>query len=183
MTLGSNTSGHLFDTTFTTDGVLYSAANGVITSTSAGNSGEVLTSNGTGVAPTFQAGGGGTGPIINQISSTIDFKTVATTTIFTPTVGQRFITLSCTIIYDIAVGANQDSLTTLGNNATSYDNWNNGFTNPDNLTTQYFMAFPLAAPGPVPVFTSTLPPVFNVQSGDTGTTVMGRVILTGYYIT
>ncbi len=55
MTLGSNTSGHLFDTSFTTDGVLYSAANGVITSTSAGTAGQVMTSNGAGVAPTYQA--------------------------------------------------------------------------------------------------------------------------------
>jgi hypothetical protein len=57
--LGSNTSGHLFDTSFTTDGVLYSDANGVITSTAAGNAGQVLTSNGAGVAPTYQAAGGG----------------------------------------------------------------------------------------------------------------------------
>ena len=55
MTIGSNTSGHLFDTTFNTDGVLYSAANGVITSTSVGSATQVLTSNGSGSAPTFQA--------------------------------------------------------------------------------------------------------------------------------
>ena len=59
MVLGSNSSGHLFDTTFTTDGVLYSAVSGVITSTAAGNAGQVLTSNGPGVAPTYQAAGGG----------------------------------------------------------------------------------------------------------------------------
>jgi len=33
--LGSNTSGHFFDTSFTTNGMLYSAANGVITSSTA----------------------------------------------------------------------------------------------------------------------------------------------------
>jgi hypothetical protein len=54
MTLGSNTSGHLFDTSFTTNGVLYSANSGVITSTSAGTATYVLTSNGSGSAPTFQ---------------------------------------------------------------------------------------------------------------------------------
>jgi hypothetical protein len=59
MVLGSNTSGHLFDTSFTADGVLYSDASGVITSTSAGTAGQVLTSNGAGVAPTYQAAGGG----------------------------------------------------------------------------------------------------------------------------
>lgn len=64
MTLGSNTSGHLFDTSFTTNGVLYSAASGVVTSTTAGTATHVLTSNGSGSAPTFQAvtSGNITGP-------------------------------------------------------------------------------------------------------------------------
>jgi hypothetical protein len=44
MPLGSNTSGHLFDTTFTTNGILYSAASGVATSTASANSGVVVTS-------------------------------------------------------------------------------------------------------------------------------------------
>lgn len=42
MPLGSNTSGHLFDTTFTTNGPLYSAASGVVTSAAAGSAGQVL---------------------------------------------------------------------------------------------------------------------------------------------
>jgi len=57
-TVGSNTSGHLFDTSFTTNGVLYSDASGVITSTTAGTSGQVLTSNGSGSAPTYQPASG-----------------------------------------------------------------------------------------------------------------------------
>lgn len=55
MTIGTNAAGHFFDTTFTTNGVLYSAAAGVITSTAAGTAGEVLTSNGAGSAPTYQS--------------------------------------------------------------------------------------------------------------------------------
>ncbi len=39
---------------FTTDGVLYSLASGVLASTAAGTAGQVLTSNGAGVAPTYQ---------------------------------------------------------------------------------------------------------------------------------
>lgn len=62
MVLGSNTSGHLFDTTFTADGILYADGSGVVTSTTAGTAGQVLTSNGPGVAPTYQAGGGGFSP-------------------------------------------------------------------------------------------------------------------------
>ena len=55
MTLGSNTSGHLFDTTFTTNGVLHSAASGVITSTAAGTTGNILISQGAGAAPIYSS--------------------------------------------------------------------------------------------------------------------------------
>jgi C1q domain len=63
MVLGNNASGHLFDTSFTADGILYADASGVVTSTAAGTSGQVMTSNGAGVAPTYQtsAAGGATG--------------------------------------------------------------------------------------------------------------------------
>jgi hypothetical protein len=44
MPLENNTSGHLFDTTFTTNGTLYSASSGVVTSAATGNSGEIWTS-------------------------------------------------------------------------------------------------------------------------------------------
>jgi len=55
MTIGSNTSGHFFDTSLTTNGVVYSQASGVLASTAAGTSTHVLTSNGAGSAPTYQA--------------------------------------------------------------------------------------------------------------------------------
>lgn len=59
MTVGTNSSGHFFDTTLNADGVLYSDSSGVISSTTVGTSGQVLTSNGVGVAPTFQAASSG----------------------------------------------------------------------------------------------------------------------------
>jgi hypothetical protein len=52
MVLGSN-NGHLFDTTFTTEGVLYSAAGGVVTSTAAGTAGQVFQSAGAASPPTY----------------------------------------------------------------------------------------------------------------------------------
>lgn len=61
MPIGNNTSSHIFDTTFNANGILYSDASGVITSTAVGSATQVLTSNGAGVAPTFQAAGGGGG--------------------------------------------------------------------------------------------------------------------------
>jgi hypothetical protein len=53
MPLGSNTSGHIFDTTFTSEGVLYSDSSGVITSTSAGSSGQILQSTGNATPPAY----------------------------------------------------------------------------------------------------------------------------------
>lgn len=53
MVLGNNSSGHLFDTSFTTEGVLYSAASGVITSTAAGTAGQMLQSAGNASPPAY----------------------------------------------------------------------------------------------------------------------------------
>lgn len=54
MTIGSNTSGHYFDTTLNADGVLYSDGSGVINSTTVGTAGQFLISNGAGTPPSFQ---------------------------------------------------------------------------------------------------------------------------------
>lgn len=53
MTVGTNASAHLYDTTFNTNGALYSAASGVVTSTSAGAAGTVFA--GSAGAPSFTA--------------------------------------------------------------------------------------------------------------------------------
>jgi len=67
MTLGSNTSGHLFDTSFTTNGVIYSAASGVMTSVAAGTTGQVLSGN-TGSAPSWATAA--LGDVVGPASST-----------------------------------------------------------------------------------------------------------------
>jgi hypothetical protein len=85
MTLGSNSSGHLFDTTFNTDGVLYSDSNGVITSTSVGSATQVLTSNGTGNAPTFQAVTGGiSGPGSSTSNGVATWNGIGGTALLSP---------------------------------------------------------------------------------------------------
>ena len=74
----SGTSGTSFPGTITasgltnTNGVLYAGASGLISNTTVGTVGQVLTSNGSGNAPTFQAGGIGglTPPLITQKTAT-----------------------------------------------------------------------------------------------------------------
>lgn len=89
MVLGSNTSGHVFDTTFTTNGPLYSAASGVVTSGAAGSSGQVYQSAGAGSAPayttaTFPSTATGTGKVLvadgtNWVASTPTFPNASAT--------------------------------------------------------------------------------------------------------
>ena len=63
--------------TFTANGVLVGNGTGAVTATAVGTSGQVLTSNGSGSAPTFQAAGGGGATDINGLS---DAKKLGTNT-------------------------------------------------------------------------------------------------------
>jgi len=84
MPIGNNTSGHLYDTTFTTNGPLYSAASGVMTSSSAGTAGAVYQA---GTPPAFSTAtypstATGTGKILiangtNWVASTPTFPNSA----------------------------------------------------------------------------------------------------------
>ncbi len=65
--------------TLTSNGVIYQNAAGYLYSTTAGTAGQVLTSNGSGSPPTFQAGGGGGGGITGATSGQIVVATGATT--------------------------------------------------------------------------------------------------------
>ena len=57
--------------TFAANGILYGAGTGAIAATAVGTDGHVLTSNGSGVAPTFQAAGGGGASDINDLSDAL----------------------------------------------------------------------------------------------------------------
>src|ERR1700744_553323 len=66
--------------TFTADGVLYGNGTGAIQATSVGSSGQVLTSNGAGNAPTFQAASGGSGTVTSITAGTgLSGGTITTT--------------------------------------------------------------------------------------------------------
>ena len=84
MTCGRNTSASLFQTNLTSAGVVISSSTGILQSTSAGSSGQVLTSNGAGVAPTYQAVPKGAviflGTRAASNSATIEFKSLLSAT-------------------------------------------------------------------------------------------------------
>jgi trimeric autotransporter adhesin len=64
--------------TFAANGILYGNGTGAVAATAVGTATHVLTSNGAGVAPTFQAGGGGGASDINGLSDAITNSSGAT---------------------------------------------------------------------------------------------------------
>lgn len=126
MVLGSNTSGHLFDTTFTTNGPLYSAASGVVTSGAAGTSGQVYQSAGAGSAPgystsTFPATATGTGTLLRADGT----NWVATTSTYpnTNAVNTLLYASSANVMSALAT-ANSGVLTTDASGVPSIDTTN-----------------------------------------------------------
>jgi hypothetical protein len=79
-----------------TDGILYATSATAVSSTAVGTAGQVLTSNGTGVAPTFQTPGAGSGTVTSVAMSVPSFLSVAGSPITTS--GTLAVTLSGTAL-------------------------------------------------------------------------------------
>ena len=136
------------------DGVLYATSTGLISSTAVGSSGQVLTSNGSGSAPTFQAGGGAWVKLQTQTASSsasISF----TSTYITSTYENYAVIMSNIVPATNAVGLN---MTVSTNNGSSYlssgYNANAGFcsSSSGNInSTNSTSAFPLVETGSNPL--------------------------------
>jgi hypothetical protein len=120
------------------------------------------------------------GKLFTYISSTINFKTVGDNTIFTTEFGLPFVTVMLNILCDSATAANGDGSFNLGTNSPNFDNWISGgslaITNPDN-----YISF-VTDISQSAVFAASTPVVFRVSMGDSGTSLTGRAIITGYYL-
>jgi len=111
---GTNTSGNLFQTSLTADGVLYADGSKVISSTAAGTAGQVLQSAGAGVAPaystaTFPATAGTSGTLL-QSNGTNIVNTTATYP--TTTTANRILYSSATSVVGEITTANSGVLAT-----------------------------------------------------------------------
>lgn len=145
--------------------------------TGTGTAGQVYTSNGPGISPSFQAAGGSTAPI-GYVSPSINFKVVGLTTIFTTEATKNFYPISLIFICDTATSANGDSAVSIGWTAAAY-------------TDLYTSGFPLVVASqaqnnnsinnPFDFFPNNTAIRVNVSSAETGTALTGRVLIVGFY--
>ena len=164
-----------FQNPITQFSTLIGGANKAIVSSAIGTVGQIWTSNGAGVAPTFQ-----TPAIFTYISATINFKTVGNTTVFTTQAGLKFVVIQLSLICDAASAANADAGINLGTNAASFDNWASGLTSGISVANTY-TSF-TAGSSAVAIFAASTAVVLRVASADTGTSITGRAVITGFYI-
>lgn len=117
--------------------------------------------------------------LFSYTSPTINLKNTGLTTIFTTLYGLRFIPLVYTVICDTATAPNGDSLFNIGWTAAAYSDYDSNAT--INTTPNNFVN--VTTSGEKPIFPAATVIKVNVTSGDSGTALTGRIVLTGIYIT
>jgi len=115
---------------------------------------------------------------IKYISPSIDFKTVGLTTFFTTESTLNFFIISVIVIVDSSTAANLDGTFNIGWTATDYDDLGNTLGDVWSSSQTYSLILGTLNPIFIPASTTIR---VNVTSGDTGTTQIARIALTGFY--
>lgn len=159
----------------TTNGGILQSVSGV------GTSGQVLTSNGPGAAPTFEDSTGLSQTVFaTPLSSSVDMLTTGQTTIFTPSAD--FVVLSINAYADSVVDFAGNATVSLGTNSPDFNDLREtviipsatGFFSSDLINA---VSFPTIFPVP-----SGTPIEINVLSAGSATTFTCKFFITGYYI-
>ncbi len=113
------------------------------------------------------------------VSTEIDFKVADETIIFTTQPLLLFIPISFILICDEATAATGDAIFNVGWTGPNYDDWimGNAFSGPQ----QGFFSQG-SSPSSVMPAPSATPVRINITSPDTGTSLSGRLIFTGFYL-
>ncbi len=113
------------------------------------------------------------------ISPEINFKSTGNTIIFTTQPSLLFIPISFILMCDQATAAIGDSIFNVGWTGANYDDWltGNSFSGPQ----QGFFSLGIAPSSVLPAPASTQVRI-NVTSADSGTSLSGRLIFTGFYL-
>jgi hypothetical protein len=114
------------------------------------------------------------------VSPSINFKATGNTTIFTTKFGLTFVPLDITFVCDSATAANGDSVCNIGTNAANFDNWYSGLTPLIQQASTYNTNNGQVATN-FPVFPASTAVVLRVTTADTGTSISGKAIITGFY--
>lgn len=139
-----------------------------------GNAGDVFTSNGPGVVPSFQST-----KMVNIVSAPIDFTATGLTTLFTPEVGKVFYITRFVDVTDAVTGFVSEGDCSLGVTAADYEDYGTpaiGSATPGNFNTEP------VSDDDVPPSTSSTPVILNITTGVTATTCTGRFMIQGFYV-
>lgn len=140
--------------------------------------GKVLTSNGTGVSPSFQTP---TNAMLIMKSANINFKVTGATTIFTPV--SDFVVIGVTAYAVTLTGAIAGVTANLGWTAAAYDNIISGYTAfPTNASGDFINNMTLTG-SEVSTVPAGTPFKINITSADgTATVNTQRIDIIGYYL-
>ncbi len=155
-------------------------ANKSLTSSGIGTAGQVYTSNGPGVAPSFQASAGA--QVVKYVSDVVNFKVTGLYNLFTTASSGNFIPLNLTMVCDSAVSEVGDNMFNVGWTAASYNDWSSGLAFQISAAGNFIAG---ATPGTsleIPYAPISTAIKVNVTNADSGTTLTGRIIITGIYI-
>lgn len=153
-------------------------SNGQLSDLGFGTATQVLTSNGPGVSPTWQAaGGGGT---INAVINTpiipgIDYTTVQTIPLYTPTTD--FVPNSLILLFDTIVADLGGGQFSIGTNSPNFDNIiSTGSFGTIGVSGDYTLNVPVS---PIHTVLNGETITLNISTGETATTCTGRAFITG----
>lgn len=178
-------------TSLTAYGVIIggTTSTGAVQSVSVGTSGQVLTSNGAGAAPTFQTAGGGS--ITNRKwvfpSSLINMKTTGTTTIFTTDASKGVFILTAVLFYSNSnvVPFGNTSLNIGWTGITYSDLFNNisiSATSPYYATGKFNSLFNPETIGGLTAVPANTALRVNITGGAGSTTFNGYFFIEGFYL-
>ncbi len=129
---------------------------------------------GTGVTPPS------TNDLVKYISPSIDFKVIGTTNFFVTTSAGFFIPISSIALIDNANNEQGDNVFNIGWTGPNFDDYFSGISIANVSTDTYTFLSESASPPYVPASTQI---VVNVTTGDTGTALVGRIAMVGFYLT
>jgi hypothetical protein len=164
--------------TFTDAGVLIGNGTGAIQVTSAGTAGQVLTSNGAGVDPTFQAAAGG-GDILKFSATGIDGTVAGSGTIFTPS--SNFVILDIVIVDTALTSATVSPAIGIGWTGPTYSDFK---TVGDERDLAYAKYYNTASGNIEALVPSGSPLKWCIASGDEGTATVLTISIhvIGFYL-
>lgn len=116
--------------------------------------------------------------VVSFASASLNLKNVGLTTLFTTQSTKNFIPISLTFLCDSESLANGDSIVNIGWSPTDYIDFYSGGFNVQTAQNFYNQSF---TGTDLPFFPPNTPIIINIATADTGTSIAGRIVISGFY--